>query len=126
MDSHLKTFHKIPNNQSTNSKISNEHSENTGDGTLPRLNSNSGILRSVKIDYDDFSESEDLMNGIDVNPNEDESKAWYREEELHATEEDLKELEAKEHSCAICKLQFSSSTNLLEHTLTCGTSLPNG
>lgn len=115
----MKTFHKVINNQSlTNRKPSislNANTDVTGD--------NGSILRNVKLDYDDFSETEDLMEGIDVNTDvhqDEDSKVWYREEELHATEEDLKELEAKEYQCLVCKQQFVNSTVLMEHSLSCG------
>lgn len=51
---------------------------------------------------------------------EDDSKAWYREEELHQTEEDLKELEAdNSHVCHLCKQPFPLRAILLQHLVTC-------
>lgn len=84
----------------------------------------------LKISYDEFSDPEDFMDGIDVNPEVEEvqestemdSKDWYnREEELHATEEDLKELEAKDYVCDICNAPFPSRAELLQHSFKCGT-----
>jgi hypothetical protein len=43
----------------------------------------------------------------------------YREDELHQTEEDLKELEAEEHVCHICKQPFPLRAILLQHLVTC-------
>ncbi|KAJ8939754.1 hypothetical protein NQ318_004167 [Aromia moschata] len=76
---------------------------------------------------DEFSEPEDLMEGINVvvdttDPldEEDDSKAWYREEDLHQTEEDLKELEADNgHVCHFCKQPFPLRAILLQHLVTC-------
>ncbi|XP_056647956.1 zinc finger protein 568-like isoform X2 [Diorhabda carinulata] len=76
---------------------------------------------------DEFSEPEDLMEGItmvvDTNepePDEDDSKAWYREEEIHQTEEDLKELECgSEHICHLCNQPFPLRAILLQHLVTC-------
>ncbi|CAH1098654.1 unnamed protein product [Psylliodes chrysocephalus] len=77
---------------------------------------------------DEFSEPEDLMDGItmvvDTNePHEDEddSKAWYREEEIHQTEEDLKELESggNDHICHFCNQPFPLRAILLQHLVTC-------
>nr|XP_023013728.1 zinc finger protein 595-like [Leptinotarsa decemlineata]XP_023013735.1 zinc finger protein 595-like [Leptinotarsa decemlineata] len=76
---------------------------------------------------DEFSEPEDLMEGINVvvdtnepHDDEDDSKAWYREEELHQTEEDLKELEAgSDHICHFCNQPFPLRAILLQHLVTC-------
>ncbi|XP_028131481.1 zinc finger protein 26 isoform X2 [Diabrotica virgifera virgifera] len=76
---------------------------------------------------DEFSEPEDLMEGItmvvDTNepePEEDDSKAWYREEEIHQTEEDLKELESgNDHICHLCNQPFPLRAILLQHLVTC-------
>ncbi|KAG5893357.1 hypothetical protein JTB14_000122 [Gonioctena quinquepunctata] len=76
---------------------------------------------------DEFSEPEDLMDGISVvvdtnepPEDEDDSKAWYREEELHQTEEDLRELEAgNEHICHLCNQPFPLRAILLQHLVTC-------
>ncbi|KAJ8919241.1 hypothetical protein NQ315_003824 [Exocentrus adspersus] len=75
---------------------------------------------------DEFSEPEDLMEGINVvvdttDPHDDDdSKAWYREEDLHQTEEDLKELEADNgHVCHFCKQPFPLRAILLQHLVTC-------
>lgn len=43
----------------------------------------------------------------------------YRDEELHATEADLKEFEAQEHICHICKQPFPIRAILLQHLVTC-------
>lgn len=57
---------------------------------------------------------------------EDDSKAWYREEELHQTEEDLKELEAdNSHTCHFCKQPFPLRAILLQHLVTCRASTGN-
>ncbi|KAJ8975024.1 hypothetical protein NQ317_012464 [Molorchus minor] len=76
---------------------------------------------------DEFSEPEDLMEGINVvvdttdpHDDEDDSKAWYREEDLHQTEEDLRELEADNgHVCHFCKQPFPLRAILLQHLVTC-------
>ncbi|CAG9864565.1 unnamed protein product [Phyllotreta striolata] len=78
---------------------------------------------------DEFSEPEDLMDGItmvvDANEpqdeDEDDSKAWYREEEIHQTEEDLKELESvgNDHICHFCNQPFPLRAILLQHLVTC-------
>ncbi|XP_017783248.1 PREDICTED: zinc finger protein 1 homolog isoform X1 [Nicrophorus vespilloides] len=74
-----------------------------------------------KVDLNEFSEPEDLMAGIDVNAAEvddDDNKTWYQDE-LHATEEDLKELEAKEHVCQNCQQPFPIRAILMQHLVTC-------
>ncbi|XP_050300052.1 zinc finger protein 846-like [Anthonomus grandis grandis] len=87
-------------------------------------------VHSSKPDQEDeFSEAEDMMAGIDVAVDydsiqgddiEDESKAWYKEEELHQTEKDLKELEDEnEHVCHLCKQPFALRAILLQHLVTC-------
>ncbi|XP_066253984.1 zinc finger protein 354A [Euwallacea similis] len=78
---------------------------------------------------DEFSDTEDMMAGIDVAVDydsiqgdevEDDSKAWYQEEELHQTEKDLEELEDKnEHVCHLCKQPFALRAILLQHLVTC-------
>ncbi|CAH2015615.1 unnamed protein product [Acanthoscelides obtectus] len=76
---------------------------------------------------DEFSDPEDLMEGInvvvdgnDAADEEDDSKAWYREEDLHQTEEDLRELEAgNDHVCHLCKQPFPLRAILLQHLVTC-------
>uniref|UniRef100_A0AAR5P6V9 C2H2-type domain-containing protein n=2 Tax=Dendroctonus ponderosae TaxID=77166 RepID=A0AAR5P6V9_DENPD len=77
---------------------------------------------------DEFSDAEDMMAGIDVAVDydsiqdevEDDSKAWYQEEELHQTEKDLEELEDKnEHVCHLCKQPFPLRAILLQHLVTC-------
>ncbi|CAH0564121.1 unnamed protein product [Brassicogethes aeneus] len=80
---------------------------------------------------DEFSEPEDFMEGINVvvdnDPSSDfddegdeDSKAWYREEELHQTEEDLKEMEETNgHICHLCKQPFPLRAILLQHLVTC-------
>ncbi|XP_008191697.1 zinc finger protein 354A-like [Tribolium castaneum] len=77
-----------------------------------------------KDDLNEFSETEDLMEGINVvvdheTNSDNDTKAWYREDELHQTEEDLKELEAEEHVCHICKQPFPLRAILLQHLVTC-------
>jgi KRAB domain-containing zinc finger protein len=77
-----------------------------------------------KEELNEFSETEDLMEGINVVVDHDansdnDTKAWYREDELHQTEEDLKELEAEEHVCHICKQPFPLRAILLQHLVTC-------
>ncbi|XP_031337903.1 zinc finger protein 431-like [Photinus pyralis] len=75
----------------------------------------------------EFSEPEDLMAGIDVvvganeHSSDEDSKSWskYRDEELHATEEDLRELEAQDHVCHICQEPFPMRAILLQHLTTC-------
>lgn len=68
---------------------------------------------------------------VDANENvddddEDDSKAWYREEDLHQTEEDLKELEAdNSHTCHFCKQPFPLRAILLQHLVTCRASTGN-
>ncbi|KAL1489536.1 hypothetical protein ABEB36_013490 [Hypothenemus hampei] len=78
---------------------------------------------------DEFSGTEDMMAGIDVavdydsiqeDDAEEDSKAWYQEEELHQTEKDLEELEDKnEHVCHLCKQPFALRAILLQHLVTC-------
>ncbi|KAF7272242.1 hypothetical protein GWI33_014954 [Rhynchophorus ferrugineus] len=78
---------------------------------------------------DEFSEPEDMMAGINVmvdnestmgDNGEDDSKAWYQEEELHQTEKDLEELENKDdHVCHLCKQPFALRAILLQHLVTC-------
>ncbi|XP_030745689.1 zinc finger protein 271-like [Sitophilus oryzae] len=78
---------------------------------------------------DEFSDTEDMMAGINVmvdndstmgDNNEDDSKAWYQEEELHQTEKDLEELENKDdHICHLCKQPFALRAILLQHLVTC-------
>lgn len=64
----------------------------------------------VAVDYDS-------IQGDDV---EDDSKAWYQEEELHQTEKDLEEMEDKnEHVCHLCKQPFALRAILLQHLVTC-------
>lgn len=83
-----------------------------------------------KVELTEFSEPEDLMAGIDVvvganePSSDDDTKSWskYRDEELHATEEDLRELEAQDHVCHICKQPFPMRAILLQHLITCRTS----
>nr|CAH7721462.1 unnamed protein product [Callosobruchus chinensis] len=85
------------------------------------------IHSSKEEQVDEFSDTEDLMEGInvvvdgnDAADEEDDSKAWYREEDLHQTEEDLKELEAgNEHVCHLCKQPFPLRAILLQHLVTC-------
>ncbi|RZC33875.1 zinc finger protein 354A-like [Asbolus verrucosus] len=78
-----------------------------------------------KEEMNEFSETEDLMEGINVvvDPNDansdNDTKAWYREDELHQTEEDLKELEAEEHVCHLCKQPFPLRAILLQHLVSC-------
>lgn len=43
----------------------------------------------------------------------------YRDDELHATEADLREFEAQEHVCHICKQPFPIRAILLQHLVTC-------
>jgi len=78
---------------------------------------------------DEFSDTEDMMAGINVMVDddsvngdgpEDDSKAWYQEEELHQTEKDLEEMEDKnEHVCHLCKQPFALRAILLQHLVTC-------
>ncbi|CAG9763860.1 unnamed protein product [Ceutorhynchus assimilis] len=78
---------------------------------------------------DEFSDAEDMMAGIDVAVDydslqgddlEDDSKAWYQEEELHQTGKDLEELEDKnEHVCHLCKQPFALRAILLQHLVMC-------
>lgn len=64
----------------------------------------------VAVDYDS-------IQGDDA---EDDSKAWYQEEELHQTEKDLEEMEDKnEHVCHLCKQPFALRAILLQHLVTC-------
>lgn len=94
-----------------------------------------------KVELNEFSEPEDLMEGIDVsgtvNTDSEDNKGWYnpndffsnnvllnnnlryREDELKATEIDLREIEAKEHVCQTCNQQFSLRTTLLDHIVSC-------
>ncbi|KRT80224.1 zinc finger protein [Oryctes borbonicus] len=77
-----------------------------------------------KDDLNEFSEPEDLMAGIDVNTSVqntvNDTKDWYNgEDELQATEEDLRQLEAQEYICHVCMQTFSLRTTLQEHMLTC-------
>ncbi|KAK9870940.1 hypothetical protein WA026_009899 [Henosepilachna vigintioctopunctata] len=80
-----------------------------------------------KYELNEFSEPEDLMDGIDVSVHsnhgsdaeEADSKAWYKEEELQQTEEDLKELEAEDHVCHICNQPFPLRAILLQHLISC-------
>lgn len=80
-----------------------------------------------KYELNEFSEPEDLMEGIEVSVNsnhnsdaeEVDSKAWYKEEELQQTEEDLKELEAEDHVCHICNQPFPLRAILLQHLISC-------
>ncbi|KAF5283230.1 hypothetical protein FQA39_LY17377 [Lamprigera yunnana] len=79
-----------------------------------------------KVELTEFSEPEDLMAGINVvvgtneHSTDEDSKSW--DEELHATEEDLRELEAQDHVCHICKEPFPMRAILLQHLVTCRTS----
>lgn len=64
----------------------------------------------MAVDYD----------SIQGDDREDDSKAWYQEEELHQTEKDLEELEDKnEHVCHLCKQPFALRAILLQHLVTC-------
>lgn len=82
-----------------------------------------------KYELNEFSEPEDLMEGIDVmvnqnqeeSDNEMDSKAWYQEEDLQQTEEDLKEIEKEDHICHICKQPFPLRAILLQHLISCRT-----
>lgn len=61
-----------------------------------------------------------VVDTTDPHDDEDDSKAWYREEDLHQTEEDLKELEADNgHVCHFCKQPFPLRAILLQHLVTC-------
>lgn len=83
-------------------------------------------------DLNEFSEPEDLLEGINVvvqqdgqSDFEEETKQWYQEEELQQTEEDLKELEAdNNHICLFCKQPFPLRPLLLQHLVTCRASNP--
>lgn len=76
---------------------------------------------------DEFSDTEDLMEGINVvvgndahSDMDDDSKHWYHEDDLQQTEEDLKELEADNgHICHLCKQPFQLRALLLQHLVTC-------
>lgn len=77
-----------------------------------------------KDEMNEFSDTEDLMEGINVvvdgnDGSDNDTKAWYREDELHQTEEDLKELEAEEHVCHLCKQPFPLRAILLQHLVSC-------
>lgn len=48
------------------------------------------------------------------------------EEELQATEVDLKEFETQEHVCHICKQPFPIRAILLQHLITCRATAENG
>lgn len=82
---------------------------------------------------DEFSEPEDFMVGINVVVNDndptsdydngdvdEDSKAWYKEEDLHQAEEDLKEMEESNgHVCHLCNQPFPLRAILLQHLVTC-------
>ncbi|XP_071055908.1 zinc finger protein 485-like isoform X2 [Onthophagus taurus] len=76
-----------------------------------------------KDDLHEFSGPEDLMQDIDVSTSVQPSidtKEWYhRDDELQATEEDLRELEAQDCVCVTCKQQFQTRAALHEHSLNC-------
>lgn len=91
----------------------------------------------------EFSEPEDLMADItvtnqitdDLEDDEceqaaeieiiqdhdmEDNKTWYTgDDELQATEEDLKEMEAQEHVCHICSQPFPIRAILMQHLITC-------
>lgn len=83
---------------------------------------------------DEFSDTEDLMEGINVvvsndthSDMDDDSKHWYHEDDLQQTEEDLKELEADNgHVCHLCKQPFELRALLLQHLVTCRAASTNG
>lgn len=60
-------------------------------------------------------------------------RSKYRDDELQATEEDLRAIEEQDHVCTICKQPFPIRAMLLKHLTTCraaneqsGTYLPIG
>ncbi|XP_018330197.1 zinc finger protein 808 [Agrilus planipennis] len=97
--------------------------------TFKRQKAYEAHIRDVhnKVELADFSESEDLMDGIDVNVDDpgalsdDDSKNWmkYKDEDLYQAEADLRELEAEEHVCQNCKQPFPIRAILLQHLVTC-------
>ncbi|KAF2904760.1 hypothetical protein ILUMI_01411 [Ignelater luminosus] len=82
------------------------------------------------VELNEFSETEDFMDGINVvvdtneQNSEEDSKSWsrYRDDELQATEEDLREIEAEAHKCHLCGQPFPMRAILLQHLITCRTS----
>lgn len=50
---------------------------------------------------------------------------YQQEDELQATEVDLKEFEAQEHVCHICKQPFPIRAILLQHLVTCRATAEN-
>ncbi|KAK6637553.1 hypothetical protein RUM44_007975 [Polyplax serrata] len=84
-------------------------------------------------EIEEFSDPEDMMEGIRVEVHSDDEKEttekettiqkeWYREEDLHAAEADLQEMEARTktvyvdaHMCGMCNEAYHSKAALNQH-----------
>lgn len=84
-------------------------------------------------EIEEFSEPEDMMEGIRVEVHSDDEKdgtekdaaiqkEWYREEDLHAAEADLREMEARTktvyidgHMCEMCNEAYETKAALNQH-----------
>ncbi|KAL0272843.1 UNVERIFIED_CONTAM: hypothetical protein PYX00_005667 [Menopon gallinae] len=84
-------------------------------------------------EIEEFSEPEDMMEGIRVEVHSDDDKEtlekdgtiqkeWYREEDLHAAEADIREMEARTktvyvdaHMCEMCNEAYETKALLNQH-----------